>query len=165
MQILDLGTGSGAIALAIASERRACDVVATDSSEGALAVARENARQLAIPNIEFFCGNWTEPVAGRQFDIVVSNPPYVASADPHLERLQFEPQQALVAGHDGLDAIRRIAVDATDVINPGGKLLLEHGESQAGAVAAILETAGWCDISNTKDLAGLPRVTTATRKA
>jgi release factor glutamine methyltransferase len=164
MQVLDLGTGSGAVALAIARERPACEIVATDISEGALAVAKENARQTVTPNVEFVLGSWLEPVAGRNFDIIVSNPPYVAGSDPHLHKLQHEPQQALAAGSDGLDAIRQIARDAVGVMNPDGKILFEHGESQADAIAAILEAAGWSDIVNTKDLAGLPRVTTASRK-
>jgi len=161
LAILDLGTGSGAIALAIARERPQCIVTATDASSGALAVARENANRHAIANVDFLHGDWTEPVAGRSFDIVVSNPPYVPDADPDLERLSFEPQMALASGADGLDAIRRIAAGAKTVVRGGGTLLLEHGERQADAVQQILTAAGWRDVSHVKDYAGKPRVTIA----
>ncbi len=163
MKVLDLGTGSGAIALAIAKERPVCDITATDFSAAALAIARENARQHGLPNIEFLLGDWLEPVAGQLFDIVATNPPYVPSADPDLERLKHEPLVALASGADGLDAIRRIAVDATSVIKRGGSLLIEHGDEQNAAVAEILQKAGWKDIGVTNDLAGIPRVTTAVR--
>ena len=164
MQVIDLGTGSGAIALAIARERPACDVMATDLSEEALAVARENARRLNLPNIEFRQGAWIEPVADLVFDIVVSNPPYIAKDDPHLESLNYEPRQALESGEDGLDAIRRIAISTSAIMKANGKLLLEHGSQQADAVSAILTEAGWADIRSFNDLAGLPRVTVATRR-
>lgn len=164
MQVIDLGTGSGAIALAIARERPACDVMATDLSEEALAVARENARRLNLPNIEFRQGAWIEPVADLVFDIVVSNPPYIAKDDRHLESLNYEPRQALESGVDGLDAIRQIAISASAVTKANGKLLLEHGSQQADAVSAILTAAGWADIRTVNDLAGLPRVTVATRR-
>jgi len=163
MKVLDLGTGSGAIALAIAKERPVCDVTATDFSAAALAIAKENARQHGLPNIEFLLGDWLEPVAGQMFDIIVTNPPYVPSADPDLERLKHEPLSALASGPDGLDAIRRIAVDALLLIKPGGSLLIEHGDEQHAAVAEILQEAGWQDTGVTNDLAGIPRVTTAVR--
>lgn len=162
-KILDAGTGSGAIALAIAKERPLCEVVATDFSAAALAIAKENARQHSLPNIEFLLGDWLEPVAGQLFDVIATNPPYVPSEDPDLERLQHEPLAALASGADGLDAIRRIAVDALSVIKPGGSLLIEHGDEQHAAVAEILAQAGWTDIGVTNDLAGIPRVTTAAR--
>ena len=163
VRILDAGTGSGAIALAIAKERPLCEVVATDFSAAALAIAKENARQHSLPNIEFLQGDWFEPVAGQLFDVIVTNPPYVPSEDPDLERLKHEPLSALASGADGLDAIRRIAVDAISVIKPGGALLIEHGDEQHAAVAEILVAAGWTDIGVTNDLAGVPRVTTAVR--
>lgn len=163
MKMLDLGTGSGAIALAIAKERPVCDVTATDFSAAALAVAAENARQHSLPNIEFLLGDWLEPVAGQMFDIIATNPPYVPSEDPDLERLKQEPLAALASGPDGLDAIRRIAVDALLVIKPGGSLLIEHGDEQHAAVAQILREAGWKDTGVTNDLAGIPRVTSAVR--
>ncbi len=160
--ILDLGTGCGAIALAIAKERPHCDITATDVSDAALAVARENANRLALANVEFLCGDWTAPVAGRTFDIIASNPPYVPEADPDLERLKHEPQIALLSGKDGLDAIRRISVEAKSVLRPGGTLLIEHGDNQAEEIARILSADGWGEISQVNDLAGKPRVTIAT---
>lgn len=163
VRILDAGTGSGAIALAIAKERPLCEVVATDFSDAALTIAKENARQHSLPNIEFLLGDWLEPVAGQLFDVIVTNPPYVPSGDPDLDRLKHEPLSALASGADGLDAIRRIAVDAIAVLKPGGALLIEHGDEQHAAVAEILVDAGWRDIGVTNDLAGIPRVTSAVR--
>lgn len=159
--VLDLGTGSGAIALAIASERPNCEVTATDISEAALAVARENANRHALPNIEFLAGDWTIPVAGRTFDLVVTNPPYVPDNHPDLDRLRHEPRMALAAGADGLDAIRRISAETKWVIRGGGSLLIEHGDTQQQAVSGILVADGWHDIRDVDDLAGKPRVTIA----
>jgi release factor glutamine methyltransferase len=162
-EILDLGTGSGAIAVSIACERPLCRVTAVDASEEALAVARENARVLAPGNVSFELGNWTGPVQGRRFDLVVSNPPYVRANDEALAQLRHEPREALVAGEDGLDAIRVLATDCGNLLDPGGLLLIEHGADQAEDVAALLDAAGWTDIRCHNDLAGLPRVTAARR--
>ncbi|MGI9205333.1 MAG: peptide chain release factor N(5)-glutamine methyltransferase [Woeseiaceae bacterium] len=159
--VIDLGTGSGAVALAIASERPQCEVVAIDICAKALAVANENASRQQLPNIEFVCGNWLEPVRDRRFDVIVSNPPYVAVGDPHLDGLRFEPRLALAAGRDGLDAFRVVAGQAPGLLNPSGKMLLEHGESQQEAVAEILSAHGWRDIECAKDLGGRPRITIA----
>ncbi len=159
--VLDLGTGNGAIAMAIARERSNCNVTATEISDSALAVARENANRHALPNIEFLSGDWTAPVAGRTFDLIASNPPYVPSADPDLEHLTYEPQMALASGADGLDAIRRISVEAKLIIKPGGTLLIEHGDRQQQEVARILSAEGWTEIRHVNDLAGKPRVTIA----
>lgn len=159
--VLDLGTGSGAVALAIAVERPQCELVATDICKKALTVAKENAGRQQLPNIEFVCGDWLEPVQDRQFDVIVSNPPYVAADDPHFSGLGFEPRLALAAGSDGLDAIRTIAEQAVNVLRPAGSILLEHGESQQDAVAEILSGHGWRDIENARDLGGRPRVTIA----
>jgi release factor glutamine methyltransferase len=160
-RVLDLGTGSGAIALAIAKERPLCNVVATDISDDALGVARLNARENGIPNIEFFQGSWTEPVCQQSFDLIVSNPPYVASGDEVIEKLRHEPLNALVAGEDGLDSIRVIAAETGPILKSGGSLLLEHGATQTAAVADILVATGWTEIALVKDLSALPRVTTA----
>ena len=159
--ILDLGTGSGAIALAIASERPEARVVATDISEAALAIARENARQLEIINVIFTPGDWIDAVGGQSFDVIVSNPPYVCANDPALESLAFEPLLALAAGEDGLDAIRVIAARCGNILRSGGTLLLEHGADQHGEVATILADARWSAIRCVADLAGKPRVTLA----
>jgi len=159
--VADLGTGSGAIALAIATERPHCRLIATDSSTAALAVARANATRLGIAKVEFRHGEWLKPLAGMRFDVIVSNPPYVRANDPHLTQgdVRFEPESALVAGADGLDAIRRIAVDALSCLRPGGWLLLEHGYDQAKAVRALLEIHGYDAVASCRDTAGHERVT------
>ncbi len=162
-QLLDLGTGSGAIALALATERPLCQVTATDRSESALAVATQNARALNLPNVEFIAGNWAGPVAGRRFNIVVSNPPYVRDNDPALAALQHEPLDALAAGADGMDDIRVLAADCGDLLEADGWLMIEHGAEQESQVAGVLAEHGWTDISCHNDLAGLPRVTVARR--
>ena len=160
-EVLDLGTGSGAVAVSIASERPLCRVTAVDVSEEALAVARENARALAPGNVSFEHGDWTEPVGGRTFNVIVSNPPYVRAGDEALARLQHEPRAALAAGEDGLDALRVLARDCGALLVPGGLLLVEHGADQDEDVAALLRAHGWTDIRCHRDLAGLPRVTAA----
>jgi len=159
--VADLGTGSGAIALAIATERPHCRLIATDSSTAALAVARANATRLGIAKVEFRHGEWLKPLAGMRFDVIVSNPPYVRANDPHLTQgdVRFEPESALVAGADGLDAIRRIAVDALSCLRPGGWLLLEHGHDQAQAVRALLESHCYDAVASCRDTAGHERVT------
>ena len=157
----DLGTGSGAIALALASERPRASVVATDASAAALAVARDNASELGIGNVEFREGDWFAPLDGERFDLVASNPPYIALGDPHLGQgdLRFEPAAALSSGSDGLDAIRRIARDAPAHLMDGGWLLLEHGWEQGAAVRALLSEAGFMDVSTAQDLEQRDRVT------
>ncbi|NCF15719.1 MAG: HemK family protein methyltransferase, partial [Gammaproteobacteria bacterium] len=145
----------------IAGERPLCKVTAVDVSEDALAVARENVRALSQGNVTLAHGNWTEPVQGHQFDIIVANPPYVRSDDEALRDLQHEPQSALAAGDDGLDAIRALAADCPTILLNNGMLLIEHGADQAPDVAALLENHGWAEICCHNDLAGLPRVTAA----
>jgi len=159
--ILDLGTGSGAIALAIGRERPLCSFTATDVSEDALTVARENANRNAIPNIEFLHGDWTAPVAGRTFQVIVSNPPYVRDDDDALEALRAEPLSALAAGKQGLDAIEIIARDCPAIMAEDGILILEHGAEQQDAVAELLMAHGWANIRCYNDYSGLPRVTSA----
>jgi release factor glutamine methyltransferase len=160
-RVLDLGTGSGAIALAIASERPLCSVTATDLSAAALAIAQQNARQLELANVTFALGNWAEAVAGRRFDLIVSNPPYVREGDPAMEALRHEPKMALVAGSDGLDAIRVLARDCRGLLDRDGVLLLEHGADQEEAVAQLLRENGWTGIECFRDPGGRPRVTRA----
>jgi release factor glutamine methyltransferase len=163
--IADLGTGSGAIALALAKERPRCRVLATDNSPAALAVARTNAARHGLSNVEFRAGAWLEPLADLQFDLIASNPPYVAEGDPHLCEgdARFEPRQALVAGNDGLDAIRQISASAVARLRADGWLLLEHGFDQALAIRALLEAQHYRAIVAHTDLAGHPRVTEAIR--
>jgi release factor glutamine methyltransferase len=162
-QILDLGTGSGAIAIVIAKERPLSRVTATDISAAALDVARQNARACEVPNVEFLQGDWTAPVGNRRFNLIVSNPPYVRSDDVALEALHREPRNALAAGMDGLDAIRTLARDCAALLEPGGVLLIEHGAEQRDAVAEVLREHGWSDLRCHNDYAGLPRVTVARR--
>jgi release factor glutamine methyltransferase len=160
-RVLDLGTGSGAIALAIARERPNCEVTATDISEAALNVARENARRLQLPNVEFLQGDWSRPVAGRTFDLVVCNPPYVRHDDPALAGLRHEPAVALSTGEHGLAAIRILARDCRALLEPGSMLILEHGIEQQDAVGRLLEEHGWSGIRCHADLSGRPRATVA----
>lgn len=160
--VADLGTGSGAIALAIASERPRAQVTATDRSPAALEVAAGNARALGLRNVAFVAGEWFAPLAGRRFDLVASNPPYIAAGDPHLARgdLRFEPAMALASGADGLDDIRRIVADAPAHLVDGGGLLLEHGHDQGEAVRALLRARGFGAVATERDLEGRERVST-----
>jgi len=161
LHVADLGTGSGAIALALAHERPRARVVATDASDAALAVARGNGDALGIDNIEFRRGDWLAPLAGERFDLIASNPPYIASDDPHLGAgdLRHEPMAALASGRDGLDAIRVIVRDAPAHLVAGGWLLLEHGLEQGRAVQDLLGAAGFVDVATEHDLEGRDRVT------
>lgn len=158
-RILDLGTGSGAIALAIAHSLRAAGrqarVVAVDASADALCVARENARRLGL-ELAFIESRWLDKVSGH-FDLIASNPPYIANADPHLAALVHEPLEALAAGADGLDDIRQIVQRAPEHLQPGGWLLLEHGYEQAGAVRKLLTQQGFLQVQSRQDLAGIER--------
>jgi release factor glutamine methyltransferase len=161
LRIADLGTGSGAIALALALERPRAQVVATDASEAALAVASDNARALGLDNVAFLQGDWFAPLAGERFDLVASNPPYVALGDPHLDEgdLRFEPPAALASGADGLDAIRAIAHGAAAHLVAGGWLLVEHGWGQGPAVRALFEAAGLSGVATHVDLEQRDRAT------
>jgi len=160
-QVLDLGTGSGNVALSIALERPDAQVDAVDASEAALELARANATALGARNVTFVHGDWFSALGGARFDVIVSNPPYVAAADPHLGRgdLRFEPQLALAAGAEGLDCIDRIARHAGGHLHPGGWLLFEHGFDQGEACRALLRSAGYGEVRTATDLAELPRVT------
>jgi release factor glutamine methyltransferase len=160
-QVADLGTGSGAIALALACERPSWELVATDRSHAALQIARANAQRLKLGNIEFLEGDWCAPLRGRRLDAIVSNPPYVAAADPALAALRYEPAAALSPGPSGLEALEAIIREAPSVLRPGGALVLEHGTHQARAVAAALVAAGFARVGCYRDLAGHDRVTEA----
>jgi release factor glutamine methyltransferase len=156
-KVLDLGTGSGAVALAIQHQRPDAEVHAVDASPGALAVAQANAQALGLP-VRFWAGSWFQPVpTGLRFDAIVSNPPYVAEGDPHLSALTHEPLSALTSGADGLDDIRTIVAQAGEHLLPGGWLLLEHGHDQGPAVRALLTATGFEAVSTRTDLPGLDR--------
>lgn len=154
--LLDLGTGSGAIALVVKSQRPTATVHASDTSEAALAVARGNAERLGLA-ITLHTGDWFDAVPGMRFHLIVSNPPYIAEDDTHLSALRHEPISALTAGPDGLDDIRRLVNDAPDRLHPGGWLLLEHGHDQADPVRALLQTRGFEAVTSCNDLAGIAR--------
>ncbi len=159
--ILDLGTGTGAVALAIAKQRPKSNVIGVDASAEALVVAIENAQHLNLTNVRFIESNWFSNLAGQKFEVIVSNPPYIAEGDCHLTQgdLRFEPRSALVSGVDGLDDIRRIIQDAPNYLKPNGWLMLEHGYDQAQSVVALLKGHGFSQIDHAQDLAGTLRVT------
>ncbi|WP_293749866.1 peptide chain release factor N(5)-glutamine methyltransferase [Limnohabitans sp. Rim8] len=158
-RVLDLGTGSGAVALALQQQRPAAQVTAVDASADALAVASANAQRLNLP-MRCVLSHWMDAVPGP-FELIVSNPPYVAEGDPHLAALTHEPLQALASGPDGLDDIRQIIAHAPSRLAPGGWLLLEHGWDQATAVQALLRTAGFVQVQSRRDLSGIERCTGA----
>jgi len=154
-RVVDLGTGSGAIALALKATRPSLDVTAVDYSADALAVAQANAQRLRL-DVHCTQGSWLDSVPGR-FTAIVSNPPYIRANDRHLETLTHEPLQALASGHDGLDDIRHIIAQAPRHLEPGGWLLLEHGYDQASDVRSMLQTAGFSQVQSRMDLAGIER--------
>ena len=159
--VVDLGTGSGAIALALAKERPNWQLTATDASFAALRIAEKNARRLKLDNVQFEYGSWYTPLRAQRFHAIVSNPPYVADRDPHLAQgdVRFEPNSALVSGDDGLDDIRQIVAGAPAHLLPNGWLMLEHGYDQGEPVAALLRERGFVAVETLRDLAGQPRVT------
>jgi release factor glutamine methyltransferase len=161
LAILDLGTGTGAIALAIAKNRPQASVKAVEASNSALEVAKKNAQNLSINNIEFTLSNWFENLANQRFDVIVSNPPYIEDQDVHLTQgdLRFEPISALASGADGLDDIRQIINDCLIYLNPQGWLMLEHGYNQAEQVSDLMANAGLTNIETIKDLGNNDRVT------
>jgi release factor glutamine methyltransferase len=159
-KVVDLGTGSGAIALAVKQSHPAAEVTATDASDEALAVARDNGQRLGL-SVTWKLGSWWKPLAGQRFDIALSNPPYINEDDHHLAALVHEPRSALTAGADGLDDIRVIVSGAREHLVPGGWLMLEHGHDQARSVAGLLADAGFVHIASRRDLAGIERCTGA----
>lgn len=161
LRVLDLGTGSGAIAVSIALACPHVHVVATDISEAALQVAQRNASALGA-KVEFFCGSWYHALpSGMDFDVIVSNPPYIPSSDSHLQQgdLRFEPLSALTDGADGLGALRAIVMDSSSYLRAGGCLFVEHGWDQAGAVRQLMQHANYTRVDSMPDLAGIARIT------
>lgn len=158
--MLDLGTGSGCVAISIAKHRPRARVVAVDCSTAALAVARENAQRHVVTNLELAASDWFGALAGQKFDLIVSNPPYVAAGDPHLAQgdLRFEPPGALAAGVDGLDCVRLIIASAPQYLSGGGWLAFEHGYDQAARCRELLAKAGFGEVFSRTDLAGIERV-------
>ncbi|KOQ68624.1 peptide chain release factor N(5)-glutamine methyltransferase [Stenotrophomonas maltophilia] len=169
LSVADLGTGSGAIALALASERPLAQVLATDASPGALAMAARNAAHHELRNVRFAEGgqDWYAPLQGARFALIASNPPYIASEDPHLQQgdLRFEPASALASGLDGLDDIRRIVAGAPEHLQPAGWLLIEHGWDQGAAIRTLFDAAGFADVQTQQDLEQRDRVTLGRRPA
>lgn len=160
IRVLDLGTGTGAIALSIAHARPDATVTAVDASAAALEVAKENAQRLGTHNVRLLDSDWFSALQGERFDLIVSNPPYIAAADLHLAQgdLRFEPTTALASGADGLDDIRRIVAEAPLHLSRGGCLLLEHGYDQAERVRALLVNAGFSEVYSAHDLGKIERV-------
>ncbi len=160
LRILDLGTGSGAIAISLALESHHWQVIATDQSEAAISIARKNARMLQAINVSFLKSNWFNSLQGT-FDLIVSNPPYIAANDPHLHQgdLRFEPQTALASGKDGLDDLRIIISKAPQFLNPHGVLMVEHGYDQEQTVQSLFKRAEFNEVQTLKDLQSHPRIT------
>ena len=155
--VLDIGTGSGCVAIAIAKLRPRARIIASDLCEPALAVAERNARRQCVSNVELRLGSWFEPHGDERFDLIVSNPPYLAQDDPHLRYLPGEPQLALVAGQQGLEALRAIVLEAPRHLLPGGSLIVEHGHDQAESVARLFQRGGFGDVVARTDIAGIQR--------
>ncbi len=158
-QVLELGTGSGTVAVTLAKLKLNTYVIATDISNAALEVAKENARNHQIKNIEFMISDWFSNIKSKTFDMIISNPPYIAQDDPHLENLSYEPMNALTSGVEGLDDLSHIISHAADYLKPNGWLLLEHGFDQKESIQTLFKNAKFKDIQTLSDLAGQPRIT------
>jgi len=167
LTVADLGTGTGAIALALASEKPGWHIIATDRSEQALNIAKSNAKQLLLNNIDFEAGNWFDALKNGCFDVIVSNPPYIPAKDPHLAQgdVRFEPITALASGEDGLDDIRLLITESIAHLMPDGWLVLEHGYDQKDAVKKLFAAAGYRQITQRNDYGNNPRMTTGQRPA
>lgn len=161
LRVADLGTGSGAIAIAIASERSHWQIVAVDNSKKALKVAKINAERYHIRNINFYFSEWCQALAQKNYHVIVGNPPYIFDYDNHLKQLQYEPQKALIGGPDGLSSIRTIIEEAKSYLTDGGWLLLEHGFDQSQKIIELMEAAYYYQVQDYTDLAGLPRMVVA----
>lgn len=164
-KVLDLGSGSGAIALALASERPAWQVTAVDRVLEAVALAERNRQRLQLDNVSVLSSHWFSSIESRRFDLIISNPPYIAEADPHLVAgdVRFEPESALVAGKDGLDDLRLIVAQAPQHLEAGGWLMLEHGYDQAAAVRELLAAQGFIEVHSRVDLGGHERISLGCR--
>jgi release factor glutamine methyltransferase len=160
-RVLDLGTGSGAIAISIAQNRPDAEVVAVDASEAALQVARGNATRLGIANVNLLFSDWFSALSGQRYNLIVSNPPYIATGDVHLTQgdVRFEPLSALASGPDGLDDIRHIIMRAGDFLEQGAWLLIEHGYDQADDVRSLFQQSGFAEVFSERDISGIERVT------
>lgn len=160
LRVLDLGTGTGAIALALASERPQWAVTGVDRIESAVALAQSNQQQLQLSNVQFLSSHWFSALTDQRYDLILSNPPYIADNDPHLQQgdLRFEPLSALVSGPDGLDDLRLIIAQAPTYLTAQGWLLLEHGFDQACAVRELLQQAGFIEVNSQRDLGGHERI-------
>ncbi|MBC8520191.1 MAG: peptide chain release factor N(5)-glutamine methyltransferase [Gammaproteobacteria bacterium] len=162
-KIADLGTGSGAIAIAVANERAGCTITATDQSAATLAVARENGHSHHLKNIKFLQGSWFEPLDSidQRYDLILSNPPYIASSDPHLEQgdLRYEPDSALISGDSGMDDLNHLVNNARGYLLPDGILMVEHGYDQGKKVRSLFQHNNFSGVTTLHDLAGLERIT------
>lgn len=165
LDVADLGTGSGAIALAVAAARPQWRITGVDLSAVALEVAQANALQLGLSHVQWLQGHWLQPLAGQRFDLLLSNPPYLAEHDPHLDSLRHEPRLALTSGVDGLDAVRELVSQAPAHLKAGGWLVLEHGWKQASQVCELLHAAGFTEVHSITDLAGIERIAVGQRIA
>lgn len=167
LRVADLGTGSGAVAIALAHERRCWRLYAIDQSLKCVKLAQDNARRHNVDNLYIINADWSTALADRSFDAIVSNPPYIADQDPHLQQgdVCFEPASALTAGPQGLDELRCLIKDAPRVLVPGGWIVLEHGINQAKSIRKLLNDMAFTNIATTRDLAGLERVSCAQKPA